>query len=79
MPMTHIERRKGILQAVMKAVGKAGLIKMDKLEARLCVETGCSMKAAAEYIKVLILADELDLNDGFVELKRQKVPALDSA
>ena len=63
----------------MKAVGKAGLIKMDKLEARLCVETGCSMKAAAEYIKVLILADELDLNDGFVELKRQKVPALDSA
>ena len=79
MPMTHIERRKEILLAVLKAVGKAGIIKMDKLEARLCVETGCSMKAAAEYIRVLVLADELELNDGFVELKRQKEPAQPSA
>ena len=64
---------------IMELVTKLELIKHDRLAAIVSVETGCSMARAFEYIKVLVLADKLEIENGFVALPRQKPAHSDSA
>ena len=77
--MTHIERRNERMQLLMKIVGSSGLIKHDVLAAQLSFHTGCSMSKAFEYIKTAVLAEQLKISDGYIELNNTKKPAPDSA
>ena len=79
MSMSREDTRKERYEAILKIVGKVGMVELNELAAGISAETGCSMKAVFEYIRVLALAGKLKVKDGFVELKHQSSATIPSA
>jgi hypothetical protein len=55
------------------------MVKFEKLVAQISFNTSCSELKAKEYIRIAVLADQLKIEDGWVELKQKKESALPSA
>ena len=77
--MTKEEIRQKRIRRIEELVGREGLIKWQKLTAILSYETGASVSKCDEYVKILVMAEVLETEDGFVSLKGKKQPSTDSA
>jgi len=77
--MTHTDTRNERIRLMMKLVGEQGMVKFEKLVAQISFNTSCSELKAKEYIRIAVLADQLKIEDGWVELKQKKESALPSA